>query len=386
MIENLKYLPIYWMDGMKINKNHFTDLQNFIIDSVRDSIGIHTSSINYGLLPVNDSLKIKLIIDQHKTLKVIIEECQAITPNGSRIDISYQNRGEVELPFSHFKAAYEIKDDENTNLMVCLSVSLFNRVPFGESDPDENPPRYPYTRSGYVLQLIAENEFNNTLGMGAGCLTLAKILINDGEATIDKNYIPPCVNVNSHKKLINLHNEIDRFYRQIELYASQIRQKIRVKKQNNLLSLMVDDIANQMISYLGTEISHFRLLGLYASPIHMFSSVITLARVFKNCLDVYTGSGKEELLNYLMEWYNISQGDFELIFSEVLNVNYNHNQIDQITSEVDRFIRTVEEVFSILNQLDYIGKKRDGSVFVCEIPNDKETIAHPKRSQSFLAD
>jgi hypothetical protein len=118
----------------------------------------------------------------------------------------------------------------------------------------------------------------------------------------------------------------------------------------------------------------------------MLSSVIALGRIIKNCIETYTGSGKEELLNYLTEWCNISQGDFESIFSEVLNAEYNHNQIGSAILKIDRFIKTVEEMFSILNQLDYIGKKRDGSIFISENPGNRDAIVHSKRSQSFLAD
>ncbi|SMO72665.1 Type VI secretion, VC_A0110, EvfL, ImpJ, VasE [Chryseobacterium rhizoplanae] len=386
MIEKLKYFPVHWIDGMKINKGHFTDIQNFISDSVRDSIGVHTSPVDYGLLPVNDAVKVSTSVDQHKLLKVVLEECQAITPNGSRIDISTHDTGFSEYALLSPDSNYVIKDEEDINLMVCISVNHFNRVPFGELDPDENPPRYPYTKPKYSLELIAESELRNTLGFRSGYLMVARIIISAGECTIDEDYIPPCVSVSSHTKLKKLYVEIDRFYCQVELFASQIKQKIRAKKQNNLLSLLVDDIAEKVVCYLGSEINRYRWSAPYSPPVYMLSSVITLGRILKNCLETYTGCGKEELLNYLTEWCNISQGDFESIFSEVLNAEYNHNQIGSVVLKIERFIKTAEEIFSILNQLDYIGKKRDGSIFISENQNDRDAIIHSKRSHSFLAD
>ena len=86
MIEKLNHFPVNWIDGMKINKTHFTEVQNFVSDSVRDAVGVHTSMIGYGLLPVKDPVKINLIIDNHKLLRIKVEECHAITPNGSRIE------------------------------------------------------------------------------------------------------------------------------------------------------------------------------------------------------------------------------------------------------------------------------------------------------------
>jgi predicted component of type VI protein secretion system len=237
MIEKLNHFPVNWIDGMKINKNHFADVQDFVSDSVRDAVGIHTSMINYGLLPVNDSIKLSLIIDNHKLLRIKVEECHAITPSGSRIDIGAGSSEAINLSIPYPEAAYEIKDNESVVLMACLSVNHFKRTPFGEPDPEENPPRYPYTQPEYSLNLVLQNELKNTLGFGTGYLTIGKILVNAGESRIDEDYIPPCVSITSSKKLQDLYVEIDRFYGQIELYAVQIEQKIHVKKQNNSLAV-----------------------------------------------------------------------------------------------------------------------------------------------------
>ncbi|MEF9478740.1 hypothetical protein OWR28_14440 [Chryseobacterium sp. 1B4] len=386
MVEKLNYYPLHWMDGMKINKNHFTDIQNFVIDAVRDVAGGGISPLNYGLLPVSNSIQIKLTADQHLQLKLTVEQCHGITPNGSRIDIGICEEEIFESSLLFPEATYMMKEDETINLMACLSVHLFNRIPFGEPDPDENPPRYPYTRPEYILQLVPENELKGPIGIGASHLTVARIIINSGECAIDPTYIPACQSAASHQKLKSFCHETERFYNKVEFFASQIRQKIRTKKQNNLLALIVDDMADKVIDYLGTEINRYRWAAAYSPPVYMLSSVISLGRILKNCIEIYTGSGKEELLNYLTEWCNISQGDFESVFSEILNADYHHHQIGLTVELVGRFMKTIEEMFSILSQLDYIGKKRDGSIFISESPGDKDAILHSKRSQSFLAD
>lgn len=386
MIEKLNHFPVNWIDGMKINKNHFQDVQNFVSDSIRDSVGIHTSMINYGLLPVNDSIKLSLIIDNHKLLRIKVEECHAITPSGARIDIGAGTSEAINLSIPYPEAAYEIKDNESVVLMACLSVNQFKRTPYGEPDPEENPPRYPYTQPEYSLNLVPENELKNTLGFGTGYLTIGKILVNSGESKIDENYIPPCVSISSYKKLQDLYVEIDRFYGQIELYAVQIEQKIHVKKQNNSLAVMMGLMSDKTLNYLGHEINRFRWLSPHTSPANMLLSVVALARVLKNFIDARSGAGKEELLNYFAEWCNVSQGSFETIFSDVINSDYNHNHIDVTIGKVKTFMKTLEDLYSVLNRLDYIGKKRDGSIFVSENTDDKDVVIHAKRSRTFLAD
>jgi len=386
MIEKLNHFPVNWIDGMKINKNHFADVQNFVSDSVRDAVGVHTSMINYGLLPVNDSIKLSLIIDNHKLLRIKVEECHAITPSGSRIDIGAGSSEAINLSIPYPETVYEIKDNESVILMACLSVNHFKRTPFGEPDPGENPPRYPYTQPEYSLNLIPEKELKNTLGFGTGYLTIGKILVNGSESRIDEDYIPPCVSVSSNKKLEDLYVEIDRFYGQIELYAVQIEQKIHVKKQSNSLAVMMALMADKTLNYLGQEINRFRWLSPHTAPANMLLSVVALARVLKNFIDARSGAGKEELLNYFAEWCNVSQGHFETIFSEVINTDYNHNQMDVAIVKVKTFMKTLEELYSVLNRLDYIGKKRDGSIFVSENTDERDSVIHAKRSRTFLAD
>ncbi len=385
MIEKITHLPVNWIDGMKINKNHFIAIQNFAIDSLRDSIGIHTSLLNYGLLPSESPIKIHLIIDNHKYLKVQVEECHGITPNGSRIEIKGTNMNDLNRSISYPEIVKELKETEETFLLACISVDLFNRVACGEPDAQENPPRDPYTDANYTLHLMTEEQLKEKIGFGSNYLTVGRIWIGGGSSRIDESYIPPCVVVASHPKLRDLYNEINRFYGQIELYAVQIEQKIRTKNQTNILATMLMKMIDKMLFYLGNEINAFRWLSLYTAPAKMLVSVVGFARILKNFIDAHSGSGKEELLNYFSDWCKISQGDFEMIFSDTINTEYNHNRIDNVVSKVVRFINTFEELFAILNRLDYIGKKRDGSIFVAEVATDKNTI-QSQRSRTFLAD
>lgn len=386
MIEKLTYLPVNWIDGMKINKNHFISVQNFISDSVKDSVGVHTSLINYGLLPVQDSIKLNLIIDNHKLLRIKVEECHAISPNGSRIEIGAGVSEALSLSLPYPEAVHEMKDGEQLVLFACLSVNHIKRNPYGDPDPEENPPRYPYTIPEYTLNLISEKELDKAGGFGANYLTIGKILVNSGESKIDENYIAPSTTVSSHKRLLDLYTEIDRFYGQIELYAVHIAQKIHAKKQNNLLAVMMESMTDRTLSYLGSEINRFRWLSPHNPPANMLSSVVGLARVLKNFIDSRSGAGKEELLNYFAEWCNVTQGDFETIFSDVINSDYNHNQMDITVKKIVVFMDVLETLYSILNRLDYIGKKRDGSIFVSENTDDKDVVIHAKRSRTFLAD
>lgn len=390
MIEKLKYLPINWVDGMKINKSHFIAMQDYVSDTVRDSTGLFLHPINYGLLPLEqqaESVKIALVIDNHKMLRVKVEECHAVTPNGYRIEITAKSGRNLNMEMPYPEAAYTIADTDELVLLANVSVNPFEKVPSGEPDPEENPPRYPFVSPSYQLSLVPENETIHQ-APGGYQLTIGKIVVNKNETYLVNDYIPPSTCVNSHPKLISLYTEIDRFFGQLELFSVQIAQKINRRSQSNELAYIMLDLTDKIITYLGQEINGFRWYAAHMPPVVMFNHVVSLGRIMKNLIDSKSGAGKEELLNYFSEWCGIAQSEFEVMFTELVNVGYDHNQIDKTVVKVMRFVKMIDELFAILNRLDYIGKRKDAGIFVKERQETESTIAadKSKRNRTFLED
>ncbi|MFV0304423.1 MAG: hypothetical protein ACK5IC_02945 [Moheibacter sp.] len=386
MLENLNHFPINWVDGMKINKSHFLAIQDNVSDVTRDSVGVSLNQINYGLLPYKNaesSVRISLVIDNHKLLRVKVEECHAVTPNGSRIEISSQNTHILNLEMPYPEETYELKDMEEVVLLANISVNPFKNRAFGELDPQEDPPRYPYLLPTYNLNLVPENNLNQ--GYSGYQLTIGKILVTPNETQLIANYIPPCTSIQSHQRLIDIHSDIDKFFGQLELYSVQISQKIHRKNQSNDLASMILNLSDKVTTYLGHEVNSFRWTIPHEPPAYMFDKVVSLARIMKNFVDSKSGAGKEELLNYFAEWCGLSQGDFEVMFTDTVNAGYNHTQIDKTVSKIQFFIKTIEELFSTLNRLDYIGKRKDTGIFVKErLEQDNGIIDRSTRSKTFL--
>ncbi len=384
MIEKITKKPVNWIDGMKINKSHFIAMQDYVADSQRDGLSIFCNSLNYGLSPVSQSFDINVLLNNHNQVEVHLTECQAITPNGARISINPKLNEQISQKFAI--EDYQMEGAEQEEFLVCISVNLFKHIPTGEADMEEIPPRLPYTHPEYKLHLYRNHELN-TLANKGFVLILGKLHLGINDIVFDEAYIPPSVSAQSHPKLTEAYFEILRFYGQIELYGVQIIQKIHIKKQNNLLAKLVEIIYKQTIYDLSREINSFKTLANNAPPAHMYLSVVGMVRILKNTIDTYSGIGKEELLNYFTTWCNVPQGEFEKTFAECINVDYDHNKIHEIHEKIMRFIAPFEELSKILSQLDYIGKNRDGSVFVSEIsPETENDISQPKRNRTFLAD
>ena len=389
MVEKLNRFPVNWIDGMKINKSHFLAMQDNVSELVNDAIGIHTTPMSYGLLDSGnqnkESTKITLGIDNHKLLRVRVEECHAITPNGSRIEISKSNTDTLDLQVPYPEGTYEMKDGEKLELLACISVNSMKRIPFGEPDPEEVPPRYPYTQPEYNLHLIKAEEFRSGIGYGGYYLAIGKIIIGDNTG-LDEKYIPSSVTVNCHPKLVDIQSEIARSFGQIEIYSVQISQKFNRIQQNSLLSNAVMQLADNAGYYLGNALTQFRWFSLHQHPAQMLSTVVSFARVIKNFIDSKSGAGKEELLNYFAEWCDFSQGDLEILFTNLINIGYDHVHIDKTATQTMSFLSKIEKLFETLSKLDYIGKKKENiELFVAE--TEKKDIVHnPKRHGFFMKD
>jgi len=394
MAENIKHFPVNWIDGMKINKNHFIDLQDNIEDLVRDARTIGVNYLNYGLLstPLTRPFQYSISIDAHKELTVTIKFIKAVTPGGGRIEITdYTGEFSERIELNDF-------DFRENNYFLLLNIDPFQRVPSGEQKMDEVPPRFPNALPRYFLTSILESEVNQN-NIGALQFPLAKFKTMADSYEIITDFIPPCLMVNSHPTLLALFENYDNFFKQIEFNAVQISQKIRFRnttEDENIIAKMVFDACDKIKVLTAQYITRNKWSGNNMNPMEVLENIISLARVIKNTFDSFSGDGKEVLFNYFSEWTEISSGDYERLFTDTINVKYNAFDISPTVNQAIRFIDRIGTLFGILNQLDYIGKKKDSGIFVNEnilrtakpsfFGNSNDDDDQPRTSPSFLAE
>lgn len=206
MSDLLKYKQVNWIDGMKINKDHFIALENHFTARINDQSSNYLNIYDYGLLPhhgdPNKFLSINTIIDNQNYLTVKIESCHGITPDGFRIDISKEQGDNGEFAIQDVEVKYDLASAEDDDLYLVISINPYTRIPDGKPDSAEYPLRLPYIIPEYKLHCIPTKQvFGQTVG--PNMLIVGKLLIENNKPEIDNTYIPPCVSVNSHKKLIN---------------------------------------------------------------------------------------------------------------------------------------------------------------------------------------
>lgn len=263
-----------------------------------------------------------------------------------------------------------------------LTVNPYVRIPVGDANPEEEPPRHPYVLPQYKLDVLPKSE-TSSQEMGRYHISVGKIILEDGKPTIDPDFIPPSRSVQSHPDLKFTYNGIGTFLNQMEAYAMHIIQKIHQKKQTNELAVMALHLAEQTQRHLNSVITDFRYIDRYAPPVKMISRVVNLGRVVKSSLDVYAGTGKEDFLNYLTDWCDLNQGAFENVLVETIEMKYTHTDINASLLQTSSFTKLMLSLFKKLNELDFIGKKADSGIFVKEEVVDNTEV---KSRRSFLLD
>jgi hypothetical protein len=396
MAENIRHFPVNWIEGMKINKNHFIELQDNIEDITRDARSLGINELNYGLLstPLSTPFQYTASLDAHKELSVNIKLLKAITPGGGRIEIT-----DYTGPFSErmeLKSS-EYKDD---TYYIMLNVDPFQRIPSGEQNMKEVPPRYPIATSRYFITTLVENQVNQT-NIGSLQFPIGKFKATQEKLELIGTYIPPCLSVSGHPGLVKLFEVYDSYFFKIEFNSIQIIQKIKFRnniEDENIIATMVQVACNKVVNFIEQRITEIKWVGVQEKPINILHNIIGFARTLKNCFDTFSGDGKEMLFNYFSEWTETKSGDFERLFSDIINVKFKSYDIEKNVEQAIMFLTKMESLFAILNQLDYIGRKKDTGIFVNEnvlkndrvssniFGNDTKSDDTPSSSPSFLAD
>ena len=385
MKERNTHHRVNWVDGMKINKNHFIGMESAMMSALYSSNSNNVTPINFGLLPslrnAQNSIDMTISIDGQSTIHVTLNTCRAITLGGYEINITEETKALLEQSGNVLKHQYSL-DTADEEWFIILYVNPFNKIPVGDADPDEDPPRHPYVLSDYKIDVIPKSEASSQ-EVGLYHITIGKVAMVGEDPVLVEDFIPPCRSVQSHPDLKFTYTEIGSFLNQMENYSMHITQKIHQKKQTNDLAHMVLHLSQRTGQYLNSVIPEFRLKDKYEAPVVMLTKLVSLARVIKSALDVFVGTGKEELLNYLTDWCDLNQGAFENVLIDMIELEYVHTNINESLYKTSSFTRLMLSLYKKLNELDYIGKKSDSNIFVKEEVVDNVEV---KSRRSFLLD
>ena len=373
----IKYFHVNWQNGMNISKEHFIQMENAFTAEIADARGVLLNNINYGLFPVGigsqGSVKTVIKIDNQKFLRVRIFSCQAVTRSGARIDILEEHQlPELE---SDISMLLDQAGSEGEYFYILFSVNAFNRQPFGELNTFEEPPRHPYTIPGYGISLVSEKDLL-AQSVQPDSLIIGKLKIEQGVPEIADDYLPSCMTVKSHMRLMEFCEMTEKIFSQLELNLLSIIRKINEKNQDTSLAKSVGTLSENLLNYISENHLRLRFEIPNQPPVFLFMYIANTARVIRNTIDSDASANKEELLNYFTNWSELKQGDFEKLLVYCINFEYRHFDTLLSVEQFGEFLQIIARLFEKLEALTYIGKKKETSIFVKE----------QKTGRSFLAD
>ena len=394
MLPELKYLPVNWVDGMKINEDHFKQLELSLVDRARDAAGAVLNDYNFGILsPENEnekSIDIKITVDQSKLINARLLKCRALTRAGARIEITPSLAKNLNQPEAELQASFDAMDHKARNFYVVIGVDPYAQTPTGQPLRDEVPGRIPYTVPAYSLQILPEDQILNGT-IPDYHLPLGRITASGNRLVVDPQYIPPsttCVNV---PLLQDYYYNLGNMLGEISKSLIHVIQKIKTKSQSGSLTSNFNFMAEKIVFFTANEMGRYRWVLAGQSPVFMMEYFIRFAYVMKTSLDCFVDRDKEELIGYMSEWSEGNVAQFESILMDVIKSEYNHLDISATLLPAERMITMFHALFGKLSQLDFIGKRKGEGTFVRERVVDEEQAPKPeekpkKRGFSFLTD
>ncbi len=335
---------INWTDGMKLNKDHFIGLDNWIIDDLRDSVCMQLTDFNYGLLggtgDLDSSLKLIINLDQNNQINLKLTDCRAVTKGGIRIEITSHNIQTFHYPLDKLSLDFDIKESSNEMFDIILAVFPDKRIPVGQPNENEVPFRHPYIIPEYQIDTVPTRQVNSSQ-MWKNHITIGKFQIVAREVQFYAEYIPPCTRVDAYPLLLEYYNKFENTHQKISNALAEYLRKNRTsqnKLETNLLYVI-----EKLIFYLTVNMGRYKLLLKSMAPVYLIEFYVSFARIFKSALSWLSEYEREEVLNFLSHW--ISSRDLDNAAFELLNLEYDHQDIYASVLKVEKYLNLIHDLF-----------------------------------------
>lgn len=381
-MKTLTYLPVNWVNGLKLTSQHFFANQYSQTETLNREAGRSLTSYNYGLGEVlegiGDNLEIEISGDTMSTLCVRLKSCNAITKGGLPI-VYYDGLYGDEKPSATIsESGLQAEDSE---YMVLISVDPYHLIPVGEPDPEEVPLHHPYVLPSIKLHIVPKNQVNKSF-YSQNFLLVAEVCRQGNTYKINHQYIPPV----QHSAC---HDGIKTFISQLARTLQSIKEDVKLIYSRNVADKRRDTLANNTFelckafsAFYNSRIFFIEQIALEQPPIYLVQAVNELANGLNSALQSLSETEREQLLQYFYEWTNVTPSEFITKIESLTKLMYDHTNINQSLQTAGAFVTLLSNMFHKMSELEYIGMVRENIIVGDE---SHETIeAQKKRSWSFI--
>ena len=382
MIPLITHKSVNWIDGMKLNQQHFLQQENAWNDALRDVLASGLTPFSYGLLPQSPvapkSLDMSVQSDSDGQVAIWVTGCRAVTAGGGRIEITDQTPVSFRTRYESLKQEFGLTAGKDTDFDIVLRVDPFARVPFGDPSLEELPPRQPFTIPTYSIAVIPSAQLNRQQTL-SHLLPVGRLVFEQQQWIQADDYIPPCLTVGSHTTLIYWHQRFGELLLELEQHALRVNQKALIKNQHVALADNTSQLIAGLLMSLASGWSRYRSMLLHQSPVYLIDWLLQLIQSLRIRLMLLSPTAREEVLDYWGEWADNTAGHLEKRITTLAGADYVHSDIAPLLGQLDEFFRMLTTLMQKLAQLEFIGKRKGGSVMV-------SASAPSKYGNSILAD
>ncbi|MBK8566769.1 MAG: hypothetical protein IPN76_26410 [Saprospiraceae bacterium] len=351
MSERIKYNAVNWVDGMKISKTEFIQLENFLLDQIRDGNSLLLNDFNFGMLPSHEPGRESVSLSVNSE-RVEIYQCRALTRAGARIEVVDISIPALQQPMQILLGGYDTS--RVGEWYIVIKVNPFVRLPYGQPAPDSQPLRHLNAISQYTLEIVPGDQIQSPM-FAALCLPVAKI--KSGHSGIEqvKNYIPPYSTISASLELLKIHKLLEDDLIKTERAAVNILRKLTRKKEAEPSNVLAQDLylfANNLVNFITSNLDSFRLLVPQQPPVYLATWFMQLSRVVSVSMRLL--KEKDGLLNYFQNYIGeFSPAAFEATYDGMGTLLYNHFEIRSMTDRALQFSAYLADLLYRLESLDY---------------------------------
>ena len=257
--------------------------------------------------------------------------------NARRIRIKLtQTQGlKLNIQYKEIAATYGLHPAQAQQLFIVLTINPFERLPSGEPDMEENPPRHPFTRPSVKLNLLPAEQVN--IAQLRNGIVIGKINFQNGELQVATDFIPPCTSMNSMPVLADWHKKFRLILETWETSCLKLVQKINSKTQTqqpNVLANNIQKISEKILEQLVKQKTAYQWIMDKSAPIFLCMSLMENIQYAHTILQCFGEKDREEMLNYFAEWTDTQAGMLENQTLRCLQLSYNHYDNGSVLNEI----------------------------------------------------
>ncbi len=334
---------------MRISKTHFLQQDSWTASHIRDALSLLLNNYTFGLLPPPPGVRTSLEIEVAENF-IQLQTCRLVTRSGARVEI-FTETG--EKPNHRVSIPANIR--ENDHLWVVLSILPEERLPFGAPDPMELPPRSPFVKPEIQLNVRFERELDlNTVWEHQ--VPIARLNMLHGTATLDHDFIPPCISVTSHRKLEESYHRIWELLAQFAMNVHGAIQNINSRNLKSPMAVNTRLIAEKLFYFLADNRDNYKYVLPHQPPIELFLFLLRLVRTLNTALELIPSSidQQKQLIQYWEDMLtDARRKDFDLLLENALQADFMVQNPRPALTRIEELLVTIDRIFSRLRSANF---------------------------------